>query len=245
MPLFTPLQGQYLAFIDSYERLYGRSPSERELERHFLVTPPSVHQMILTLDRKGLITRIPGAARSITLRVSATALPPLAPHPGRSRSTRHGAHSGRSDISLKQGERRVKRRAAPASRVRKPRPDPASEYIDSPLMTHRLRQAGHVSARIEGRYGVYRTCAQLTGSLQGDCTCPSDPQPCKHVRALRATWAAYPESFFDARAFLRSLGAHEKPQLIEMIGHVVAALPEALGVLGVPGFDGDQEYVDV
>ena len=36
-----------------------------------------------------------------------------------------------------------------------------------------------------------------------------------------------------------------KPQLIEMIGHVVAALPEALGVLGVPGFDGDQEYVDV
>ena len=113
MPLFTPLQGQYLAFIDSYERLYGRAPSERELERHFLVTPPSVHQMILTLDRKGLITRIPGAARSITLRVSATALPPLAPRPG-SRSTRHGAHSGRSGTSLKRRGRRSS--AAPSLR---------------------------------------------------------------------------------------------------------------------------------
>ena len=111
-------------------------------------------------------------------------------------------------------------------------------------MTHRVRQAGCVSAHIEGRYSVYRTCAQLSGSLQGDCTCPSDPQPCKHVRALRATWAAHPESFFNASAFLRSLVAHEKPQLIGMIGHVVAALPEALGVLGVPGFDGEEEDVD-
>jgi uncharacterized Zn finger protein len=124
-------------------------------------------------------------------------------------------------------------------------PDPASEYIDSALITHRVRQAGYVSAHIEGRYGVYRTRAQLSGSLQGDCTCPSDPQPCKHVRALLATWAAHPDSFFDARAFLRSLAAHEKPQLVEMIGHVVAALPEALGALGVPGFDGEAEDVDL
>jgi repressor LexA len=35
----------------------------------FQVTPPSVHQMILTLERRGLISRVPGQARSIALRL--------------------------------------------------------------------------------------------------------------------------------------------------------------------------------
>ena len=43
----------------------------------FQVTPPSVHQMILTLERRGLISRVPGQARSITLRLPAEELPPL------------------------------------------------------------------------------------------------------------------------------------------------------------------------
>lgn len=37
----------------------------------------SVHQMILTLERRGLITRIPGKARSIRLAVPPEKLPPL------------------------------------------------------------------------------------------------------------------------------------------------------------------------
>jgi hypothetical protein len=53
--------------------------------------------------------------------------------------------------------------------------DLASEYIDSAVMTHRVRQAGYASARIEGRYGVYRTRARLSGSLRGDWSCPSLP----------------------------------------------------------------------
>ena len=51
---FTPKQGQYLAFIDAYTRVNRRPPDEREMQWHFGVTPPSVHQMILTLERAGL-----------------------------------------------------------------------------------------------------------------------------------------------------------------------------------------------
>ena len=110
------------------------------------------------------------------------------------------------------------------------------EYIDSSLTTQRLRDGRQLSAQIEGRYGAYRTRVRLTGPLDGDCTCPSDPQLCKHVRALRATWERNPNSFFDVRAFMRSLDAYEKPQLIEAIGRIIAAFPPALGALGVPGF---------
>ncbi|MEX1229122.1 MAG: MarR family transcriptional regulator [Planctomycetaceae bacterium] len=74
---FTPLQGQYLAFIHAYMKMYRRPPAERDLQRHFRVTPPTVHQMILKLEKNGLITRVPGQARSIGLCVSPADLPPL------------------------------------------------------------------------------------------------------------------------------------------------------------------------
>src|SRR5258707_10940671 len=64
-PDFTPRQGQYLAFIDAYARLHRRPPAEADMQRYFGVTPPSVHQMILTLERAGLIRRQPGAPRSV------------------------------------------------------------------------------------------------------------------------------------------------------------------------------------
>jgi DNA-binding FadR family transcriptional regulator len=61
--MFTHLQGQYLSFIDGYQRIHDRAPSEAEFQRYFAVTPPTVHQMILTLERKGVITRVPGKAK--------------------------------------------------------------------------------------------------------------------------------------------------------------------------------------
>jgi DNA-binding MarR family transcriptional regulator len=76
-PSFTPKQGQYLAFIYAYTQVLGRPPAEADLQRHFRVTPPSVHQMILTLERAGLIKRRPGVARSIEVLVEPDALPPL------------------------------------------------------------------------------------------------------------------------------------------------------------------------
>lgn len=52
-PIVSDKQGQYLAFIYAYTIVLGRPPAEADLQRHFRVTPPSVHQMILTLERQG------------------------------------------------------------------------------------------------------------------------------------------------------------------------------------------------
>ena len=52
---FTPKQGQYLAFIHLYTRLHRRPPAEADIQEYFQVTPPSVHQMVLTLERAGFI----------------------------------------------------------------------------------------------------------------------------------------------------------------------------------------------
>jgi LexA DNA binding domain len=76
-PSFTPKQGQYRAFIYAYTRVQGRPPAEAELQRYFRVSPPSVHQMILTLERAGLIRRQPGVARSIKVLVAPENLPVL------------------------------------------------------------------------------------------------------------------------------------------------------------------------
>jgi SOS-response transcriptional repressor LexA len=78
-PRFTSKQGQYLAFIHAYTQVLGRPPAEADLQRHFRVTPPSVHQMVLTLERTGLIRRTPGVARTIEVLVEPRALPPLQP----------------------------------------------------------------------------------------------------------------------------------------------------------------------
>ncbi len=78
-PGFTPKQGQYLAFIHAYTLVLGRPPAEADLQRHFRVSPPSVHQMVLTLERAGLIHRQPGVARCIKVLVPPSALPPLKP----------------------------------------------------------------------------------------------------------------------------------------------------------------------
>ena len=75
--IFTPKQGQYLAFIDAYTRVHGRAPAEADMQRKFQVSAPSVHQMVLTLERAGLIRRQPGLARSIELLVPPGALPEL------------------------------------------------------------------------------------------------------------------------------------------------------------------------
>jgi DNA-binding MarR family transcriptional regulator len=78
-PSYTATQGQYLAFIYAYTCVLGRPPAEADLQRFFQVTPPSVHQMILTLERAGFIRRQPGIARSIELLISPKQLPVLRP----------------------------------------------------------------------------------------------------------------------------------------------------------------------
>lgn len=74
---FTDKQGQYLAFIYAYERVAGCPPAEADMQRHFAVTPPTVHQMVLKLEQLGLIKRTPGRTRSIELLVPPEQLPVL------------------------------------------------------------------------------------------------------------------------------------------------------------------------
>lgn len=76
-PAYTERQGQFLAYIHSYSLLNGCAPAEADMQQFFRITPPSVHSMVLTLERRGLIRRVPGQARSITLVVPPEALPAL------------------------------------------------------------------------------------------------------------------------------------------------------------------------
>jgi DNA-binding MarR family transcriptional regulator len=74
---FTAKQGQYLAYIHLYMRLHRRPPAETDMQEHFRVSPPSVHQMVLTLERAGFIRRRPRTPRSIELLVDPSQLPDL------------------------------------------------------------------------------------------------------------------------------------------------------------------------
>jgi len=74
---FTAKQGQYLAYIHLYTRLHRRPPAETDMQEYFRVSPPSVHQMVLTLERAAFIRRQPRTPRSIELLVDPTQLPDL------------------------------------------------------------------------------------------------------------------------------------------------------------------------
>jgi Mn-dependent DtxR family transcriptional regulator len=76
---FTEKQGQYLAFIHTYVLINRQPPAEADFQRFFCVTPPSVHQMIVQLEKLGLIRRTPRQARSIELLVPEDELPRLQP----------------------------------------------------------------------------------------------------------------------------------------------------------------------
>jgi hypothetical protein len=74
-PPFTKKQGHYLAFIYNYSKIHGRALAEMNLQQYFQTPPPSVHQMIKTLELSGFIERTAGQARSIPLLVRPEHLP--------------------------------------------------------------------------------------------------------------------------------------------------------------------------
>lgn len=78
-PRFTEKQGQYLAFISTYTLLNRRPPAEADFQRFFEVTPPAVHQMIVMLERRGLVSRVPGQSRTIRVMLPDDELPRLQP----------------------------------------------------------------------------------------------------------------------------------------------------------------------
>ena len=56
---YTEKQGQYLAFIYYYTKVNGRPPAEADMQLYFRVTPPSVHQMVLTLELTDSLSAFP------------------------------------------------------------------------------------------------------------------------------------------------------------------------------------------
>ena len=75
----TRQQGQFLAFIREYMmRNEARvAPSHAEFQRFFDLTPPSVNSMLIRLEQRGFIRRIPGRARAIELTIDPDWIPPL------------------------------------------------------------------------------------------------------------------------------------------------------------------------
>ena len=76
-PRYTDKQGQYLAYIYYYTKIHGQPPAEADMQQYFGVTPPSVHQMVVNLERNGLIARTPRVSRSIRLLLDRKDLPDL------------------------------------------------------------------------------------------------------------------------------------------------------------------------
>jgi hypothetical protein len=106
---FTPTQGRYLAFIHAYTNVHGYPPAESEIATAMCVSPPSVNQMVKMLERKGLILRQPGQARTIQLLVPEDEIPPWhTRRPGQS-AARTGTAKGWTP------SRAAAQRAAPAN----------------------------------------------------------------------------------------------------------------------------------
>lgn len=73
---FTPTQGRYLAFIHAYIDRHGYPPAESEIAAAMCVSPPSVNQMVKTLEKKGLVLRQPGQPRSLQILIPEDRIPP-------------------------------------------------------------------------------------------------------------------------------------------------------------------------
>lgn len=63
----TSRQREYLEFIKKYMLRFGISPAESDIQRHFLLSAPSVNSMVQALERHGFIMRQRGMPRSIRL----------------------------------------------------------------------------------------------------------------------------------------------------------------------------------
>lgn len=74
---YTARQGEYLAFIHAYMTLNRRPPAMTDIAGFFDVSPPSAQAMVQQLVKKGLISKTPGAARTIQLVIEPSDLPCL------------------------------------------------------------------------------------------------------------------------------------------------------------------------
>lgn len=75
--LYTARQGQALAFIYYYTKIHGTAPAEMDIARYFRISAPAAHQMVVSLENRDLIERVPGRARTIRLLLARSEIPDL------------------------------------------------------------------------------------------------------------------------------------------------------------------------
>jgi len=75
----THQQGQFLAFIREYmmRNHAGVAPTHANFQQYFNLTAPSVNSMLVRLEKRGFIRRIPHQARGIELIITPDRIPPL------------------------------------------------------------------------------------------------------------------------------------------------------------------------
>ena len=75
----TRQQGQFLAFIREYmmRNEAGVAPTHAILQQFFNLTAPSVNSMLIRLEKRGFVRRVPGKARAIELTISTDRIPQL------------------------------------------------------------------------------------------------------------------------------------------------------------------------
>lgn len=110
MANFSVTQGRYISFIHTYTELHGYPPAESEIAAALCVSPPSVNQMVKTLEKKGLILRQPGMPRSLRVLVPEDEIP----------SWRRGGDRGKSPSHMKE---------QPSREAVNPASPPANLYV--------------------------------------------------------------------------------------------------------------------
>jgi uncharacterized Zn finger protein len=111
--------------------------------------------------------------------------------------------------------------------------------------THRLRSGPSIVGRVAGPHGSYTVSLRIEGSaLTPDCSCTSDAGFCKHVIALGLTYIEEPQTFYDLRSLTSQLEHASHGELVELIIRIGTRYPQTLGMLGVEGFE-DEEDEDV
>lgn len=73
----TRKQGQLVAYVYFYTKVHRIPPSENEIAAFLGVYGPSAHQMILRLEARGALARIPGQARTLRILLPRQEIPDL------------------------------------------------------------------------------------------------------------------------------------------------------------------------
>jgi uncharacterized Zn finger protein len=108
--------------------------------------------------------------------------------------------------------------------------------------THRLLSGSVISGDVAGPHGVLRVSLTVGDStLTPACRCTSHPGFCRHAIALGLTYIEEPQSFYNLRTLAAQLGQCSHGELVELILQMGTRYPQALGMLGVEGFEEEED----